>query len=773
MKIVKRMSAVLILSTSVLAAVAAQAAQAEPVAQGDWADPAPTPPAAEADEIIVTAQKRAERLSDVPMSITAASGEQLDKRGVSDVADLAKIAPGLTFQPSDYGSPVFTIRGIGFKDISVAVAPAVSVYVDQVPLPYSSMTPGAALDLERVEILKGPQGTLFGQNSTGGAINFIAAKPTSSFEAGVEGSYGRFNQLDGQAFVSGPLSSGVNARLAVRTEQRGAWQRSATRDDGLGSRDFLAGRFLLDVDPTDTLRLQFNLNGWRDKSESQAAQFVRFAPAVANGYQDLVPALTAYAPAPRNARVADWDPDTSLERDDRFYQGSVRADLDISDIATLTSITAYSDLRQNAPIDPDGVNVNDFLLTIRAKIRSFSQELRLSGKTPDGDVRWMVGGNFQDDRSRDNQTGHYAGTSSGIGPQRFEEFINSNRQKVRTYAGFASLDAALTDRLGAQASVRYTKSTNNFRGCLYDTGDGLLAAAFSLIAAAPISQGSCVTIDPATFTAVPVVDKSLREDNLSWRLGLTYKPGSNQLFYANMTKGYKAGSFPTVPAFVPDQFNPVEQESVLAYEVGIKQSLLDRKVQLSGSAFYYDYRGKQLIGYIDGAFGQVPALISIPKSDVLGVEIDGVLKPFDGLTVTANGIYLRTRVRGDFLANDPFANAVDLGGEAFPNAPKWQYSIDGEYSFPLTADSEAYIGASYAYRSDSVASFGSSPDFRLPAYGLLDLRAGITKGRWRAQIWGHNVTNKFYLQSVTHVIDTVARLTGMPATYGVTIGYKF
>lgn len=771
MKIAKGMSAVLISSTSVFAAGAAQAA--EPVAERGAAFPASAEPAAETDEIIVTAQKRAERLSDVPMSITAASGEQLDKRGVSDVADLAKIAPGLTFQPSDYGSPVFTIRGIGFKDISVAVAPAVSVYVDQVPLPYSSMTPGAALDLERVEILKGPQGTLFGQNSTGGAINFIAAKPTSSFEVGIEGSYGRFNQLDGQAFVSGPISPGINARLAVRTEQRGAWQRSATRDDGLGSRNFLAGRFLIDAEPTNTLRLEFNINGWRDKSDSQAAQFVRFAPAVANGYQDLVPALTAYAPAPRNARMADWDPGTNLQRDDRFFQGSVRGDLDISDLVTLTSITAYSDLRQYAPIDPDGVNVNDFLLTIRANIRSFSQELRLSGKTLDGGIRWMVGGNFQDDSSRDNQTGHYVGTSSGIGPLRFVEFINSNRQKVRTYAGFGSVDVALTDRLGVQASVRYTTSTNNFSGCLYDTGDGLLASAFSLIAAAPISEGSCVTIDPTTFTAVPVVNKSLREDNLSWRLGATYKPGSNQLLYANVTKGYKAGSFPTVPAFVPDQFNPVEQESVLAYEAGIKQSLLDRKVQLSGSAFYYDYRGKQLIGYIDGAFGQVPALISIPKSDVLGVEIDGVFKPVDGLTITANGIYLRTRVRGDFLANDPFANSVNLGGEEFPNSPKWQYSIDGEYMVPLTADSEAYVGASYAYRSDSVASFGSSPDFRVPAYGLLDLRAGITKGRWRAQIWGHNVTNKFYLQSVTHVIDTVARLTGMPATYGVTIGYKF
>lgn len=156
-------------------------------------------------DIIVTAQKRSERLTDVPISITAASGEQLAKAGVVSPGDLGKIVPGFTYQPSNYGPPVYSIRGVGFFDNALAGSPTVTVYVDQVPLPYLAMTAGATLDLERVEVLKGPQGTLFGQNSTGGAVNFLAAKPTRDLSFGLSGEYARFNQVSAGGFISGPI----------------------------------------------------------------------------------------------------------------------------------------------------------------------------------------------------------------------------------------------------------------------------------------------------------------------------------------------------------------------------------------------------------------------------------------------------------------------------------------------------------------------------------------------------------------------------------------
>ena len=177
-------------------------------------------------EIVVTAQKRAERLNDVPMSVSAATGEQLKQLGVNSPAALEKVVPGFVFTQSAYAAPVYTIRGIGSYDEAIAISPAVGVYVDQVPLPFSRMTPGASFDLARVEVLKGPQGTLFGENSTGGAVNYIPNRPTDQFAAGGELTYGRFNEADADAFVSGPIGNTFRARLAVRTEQRGDWQKS-------------------------------------------------------------------------------------------------------------------------------------------------------------------------------------------------------------------------------------------------------------------------------------------------------------------------------------------------------------------------------------------------------------------------------------------------------------------------------------------------------------------------------------------------------------------
>ena len=174
------------------------------------------------DEIIVTAQKRSELLRDVPLSVTAATGDQLAKQGITNTAGLERAVPGFTFVQSAYAAPIYTIRGIGTYDEAIAISPAVSVYMDQVPLPFSRMTEGAVLDLQRVEALKGPQGTLFGQNSTGGAVNYVAAKPTDAFAAGVELTYGRFNQIDGTAYVSGPISDQLRVRLSARRESRGS-----------------------------------------------------------------------------------------------------------------------------------------------------------------------------------------------------------------------------------------------------------------------------------------------------------------------------------------------------------------------------------------------------------------------------------------------------------------------------------------------------------------------------------------------------------------------
>ncbi|GGD54525.1 TonB-dependent receptor plug domain-containing protein [Croceicoccus pelagius] len=180
-------------------------------------------------EIIVTANKRSESLSKVGVSVSAFSGDMLETRNIVRPDELAKAVPSLALAPSTHGTPVYTLRGVGYNADALAVYPAVSISLDQAPMPFPVLAGHSMFDLERVEVLKGPQGTLFGQNSTGGAINYVAAKPTDTLEAGVDASYGRFSEVRGTAYVSGPLSDTLAMRVAVDAAHRGNWQRNFAR----------------------------------------------------------------------------------------------------------------------------------------------------------------------------------------------------------------------------------------------------------------------------------------------------------------------------------------------------------------------------------------------------------------------------------------------------------------------------------------------------------------------------------------------------------------
>ena len=748
------------------------------------AESAPAPDAASAD-IIVTAQKRSERISDVPISIAAIDGDTLARQGIVSTADLAKVVPGFTYQRSTFGVPTFTIRGIGLYDVSVGNSPTVSVYVDQAPLPYLVMTPGVALDVERVEVLKGPQGLLFGQNSTGGAINYIAAKPTSTPQMGFDLSYGRFNQVDTQAFVSGPITDTLRVRVAARHEYMGPWQVSETRPkDRLGRRDFATGRVLLDWDASDRLSFSLNINGWQDRSDSQAAQFVRVAvnrPVAEGGYTEATDAIGNRPPAPRDARAADWDPGLDYGSDSRQYQIALRGDYELSDAVDLTSITSYSNLDYFIRQDSDGVDFNDYRLAVRADIRDFYQELRAAIAL--GGANVTLGATYQNDSTYENHRGDFIGSNSGVGPLRFSGFNEIAGQEIETVAGFVSGDLRLSRTITLQAGVRYTTQTRDFAGCLSDAGDGRLAAAIGLIpvlsggAYDPAAPGSCVTYNSLTdFGRPDIVTLDLDEDNLSWRAGLNWKPSRDTLVYGNVTRGYKAGSFAPLAAIFVSQLDPVVQEQVTAFEAGLKQQFADNRYSVTAAAFYYEYRDKQILGTTNlGVFKNLPKLVNVPKSNVRGVEVNLTARPAQGLTLTAGGTYIRSRVSESFFTPDPFGQSIDIRGQAFPNTPEWQFTGNAEYSVPIGSSLEASIGGDASYRSSSNAAFGENAFFALPSYTLVGLRAGIGSPdqRWRVELWGRNVFDTFYWTGTTTYGDTVSRFTGLPATYGVTLRSRF
>ena len=760
-------------------------------------------PTTATSEVIVTARKRSERLSDVPISITTASGDELRKLGVTDTSDLTKIAPGFTFTPSAYGPPVYAIRGIGFYDTIEGADPAVTVYVDQAPLPYSVMTRGAGLDLEQVEVLKGPQGTLFGQNSTGGAINYIAAKPTAAYRAGADLSYGSFNDVLTSGFVTGAVTDTVNVRLAASHESADGWQYSETRPgDALGKKAFSIARILVDWKPVNNLKFEMNATYWEDRGQSQAAQYEGLYPAQAFSplTQFVQAALQAAPLAPKSARAADWDPGVDFSKHDDFYLLALRGDWDVSKYTTVTSITSYSDLRANDPIDLDGTAFTNFRYAQeKALLSSISEELRVAGTTdPVGalnPVQYTVGGIYQKEVANQNNVSDQLGSHNAVAGKYFEVLDNVNDQQPTTKAVFADLEYQLTSAISLQGSLRYTNQIRDFKGCLADDGAGavgvsagvpfsifanaLRAAAHLPAANVSIPQGGCLTLNAATYLP-GLVKASDEQDNFSWKGGATWKPTPTTLLYANATKGFKAGGYTLVPAVLSNQEAPIKQESVIAYEGGVKQQLFGRLVDVTGAVFYYDYTNKQLTGQVAvPVFVHLPSLINIPTSHVYGGEISVVVRPISGLIFNGGATYTASKVTSNPVGAgetiDPLTGAAtSYIGEAFPDTPKWTATADTQYTRPISATLDGFIGGGLTYRSSSNAAFGDEPLFKLNSYTLLDLRIGVESpgGKWRAQLWAKNLTNVYYWNNVTHVTDTLDRLAGMPETYGISLSYR-
>jgi iron complex outermembrane receptor protein len=745
------------------------------------------------EEVIVTAQKRSERIQDVPMSITAVSRDELSKEGVFSPADLEKVAPGFTYRQSQNGTPVYAIRGIGFYSEQAAVAPTVTIYQDQTPLPYARMAEGVGMDVERVEVLKGPQGTLFGQNSTAGAVNYIAAKPTNTLEAGVDATYGRFNEFDMDGFVSGPIGKGVKARLSFREELRDGWQlNSIIPGESIGRHDLSIGRLLLESEPIDSLTINLNFNGWTDRSDTQQSQARGYLPV--SGLPPHTPQTIATATAlinypyvqSDNSRLTDWNPGTDYSRHDDFYQIAANIKYAISSDIDLISITSYANLGLFSPIDSTGTYVPALTVDQHGKIKTFSQELRLEGNALP--LHWVLGANYERDDTDEVQYTYIRGSNTQVpfgnplDPSTQYGTFNSddlyNNQQVHSYAGFANLDYKWTDKLSVQGGLRYTKEDRDFSGCV---ADDVIGAGFGLLFVGPnVVRGSCVTVLPDGSHGL--YSSSLDQNNVSWRSSINYKVTSDSLLYVNVTKGFKSGDFGTLPALSYKQFQPVRQESVLAYETGFKSTLADRKVDLSGALFYYDYRDKQTQGSIVvPPFGNLPYLVNVPKSRLMGAEFDVTLIPVTGLRMTVGGTYIDSKIIAPAPVASPYGDLIDANGEELPVSPKWQIQEDTEYDWSIGRGLDAFVGGNVSGRSKSVAALGSKTgpigtqsQFDIDGYVLLDLRAGVSiNENYRVQIWGKNVTNKGYWNNVVHIYDTYDRITGQPATYGITFSAKF
>jgi iron complex outermembrane receptor protein len=739
------------------------------------------------EEIIVTAQKWEQSANTVGMSITAASGDVLQDRGINSVADLTRLVPGLTIQDSSFNSTSFTLRGVGFFNSDLATPPAVTIYLDEAPLPYPAMTRLAAFDLERVEVLKGPQGTLFGQNATGGAVNYIASKPTESSDAGFDATYGRFNRWQLVGFVSGPITDELGGRIAVQGRRSDAWQQSITRPgDELGNVSELQGRAIVEWHPNAKFASRLTLTATHDGSETAAPQFIAAVP--------LIPALAPPGllsfPVVAEPRAADWtavrsDTNTPFpyDSDTTLYQSSLRLDYDARSDITFTSLSSYSHFSMAYGQDADGTpfHLNE-IIDDDGRVSSFYQEVRVAGRH--GGTHWLLGANYTDDDVSDKLLNFFQDVDVchlflALDPQAYcDKALYTSEMHANTWAAFGRIEYNIDEQLMVEAAARYNEDRRTFDNCGFAISEHFVRYwnTFRAGAQPPTQVGDCFVLDPADgLSPVDNVHNALNEDSVSWRIGLNWTSHPGMLMYANVSEGYKAGAAPVVGASTVTQFTPVPQESVLAYEAGIKVSLFDRRAQLNAAAFYYDYKDKQLRGAVlDPTFGPLEALVSIPKSHVQGAEVELAAHLTEGLTFDTSATYVHTEI-DEFTGFDARAQYGDHSGTEFPFSPQWQSITNIDYEFPLSHALRGLVGGSVTYNSETYAGVGALDILRIDAFTLLDLRAGVEfpGGRYRLWLWGKNVTDEYYWNNVVSFATSVARYVGQPATYGVSFSARF
>ncbi|WP_375713760.1 TonB-dependent receptor [Sphingobium sp. BS19] len=377
----------------------------------------------------------------------------------------------------------------------------------------------------------------------------------------------------------------------------------------------------------------------------------------------------------------------------------------------------------------------------------------------------------------------------------------TNKQKIENYAAFGSLDWNVTDQLKISGSVRYTKSRNSARLCSYTPPNGnpnkffnVLGSIFGTVPFDPIGESDCFTLNDNFVPGQPF-QETLSEDNVSWRLGADYQATSTTLVYANVSRGYKAGSFPTLSAATYRSLRPVTQESVTAYEAGIKTTFADRLIGLNAAAFYYDYKDKQVRGKIidtPNVFGVLDALVNVPKSRVLGAEAEITIRPTTGLVIGLSGTYLDSKITnysGDYSFT---GQPVDFSGSPLPFTSKWSGAVNIDYRHELPSGGTPFIGVSVNARSSSDAALGgrtiaypASPatvvkpgvtyPFAIDGYATVDARLGYEArdGAWKVMLWGKNIFNEYYWTAVSPGSDSASRLAGRPATYGITFGFEF
>ncbi|WP_404478144.1 TonB-dependent receptor [Novosphingobium sp. BL-52-GroH] len=736
----KRRLTVLMAGSAVLA-LTAPAVRAEEA-------PASLPSDGQGD-IVVTAQKREQRLVDVPSSVSVVSPRMLEESGAKDLVDVSRLTPGVVVSPQISGGrtiQTFTIRGIGYDDFRPNGNPSAAVSIDGVYQGSGALVGGQMFDVSRVEILKGPQGTLYGQNTTAGAVNIISNQPGDQWSGKARGEYGRFSSWRAEAAVGGPLAEGVKLRVAGVFDNTDGFMTNLGTQGATGSTNpavpalpdpgvdqkanrsqYYGGRAILLLEPASGTSITLNAHGFH---ESGAAQLFE-RTATMKGFAPNKPYTTDAAIAPSLGKTS--------------YGASGTLNQKIGDDMLLVAILGYEKLKQHYAANGDAVPLRIGDSIYRDNVEQGTAEVRLQNANP-GQADWVVGATAYRDKVR-------LRSDLDLTDAVLSVLQADYTQRRRSYGTFADGSVKLGAHWKIGAGLRYSHDHSTYDGSTVDLD--------------PYG----VSIAQAVFGALPFTfDRTFSDNSLSGRLNVSYEFSSAASAYVSVSRGFKSGGFDGSTSFTLPETNPFKSERVWTYEAGIKFLPRGGPVQIDAAIYYNDFNDLQasLNKMINGLNSNIRT--NVGSARTYGAEANVTVRPISGLDIQAGVSLLDSKILE--MWSDSEAERERRIGNDLPFAPKMTLTGSIRYEIPLTQSMKLVPSVNGRFIDDYYTELDNYQAIKGYFLGNAQLEFEMANGLSLAG-WVRNFTDKHYATTLYVAPGTYSMMSGTPRTYGVSMGYSF
>lgn len=711
-------------------------------------------------EITVTAQKIQQSIDDVPAAVSALTGDQISDLGFRSSMDIAAQVPNLDVTDTGFNL-LFSIRGNTLQDFGDANESPVGFYIDDVYRGTLSGQMNQLFDIERVEVLRGPQGTLYGRNTTAGLVHYISKAPSSTFDAYAEAQLGSYDQRIIEGAVGGPLGDRVRGRIAGKYNKDDGWQENSAPGGGkFAATDVWAVRGQLEIDLTDNFKALTSVSYSTQDNVSPIYGYMGVLTSDTSFEQCTVPDINAgrcYNIA--NFRDPNPDPEhiwteltpNDAQNDADIFSVSERLTWTMPNDLELVSITAYETVDKTAVVDEDSSEVGAFGIgfqfrdTYTADTEQFSQEFRLTStgeRSP-----WIAGIFYYDDSKDVTSTVEILETVPGV-----PDTVATT--ETESWAVYADWQPKITDTIGLLAGLRYTDETKS-------------------VAAATAGLSTTDELDTEATTG---------------RIGATWSPNDDVLTYLTIATGFKSGEFNTTLLLGDiDAVTSADKEEVTNYELGAKWDFWDHRARIRAAAFFSDIKDKQGVTIDGGSGSPATRLINFGDATTYGGEIELFLNPVPQLEISLAAAILETEIEanpGDGLLSGWGTGAAagvgdffELDGTGLSSAPEWTLNGIVRYGFDGSDAGEVTLQADFDWQADENKGPGGVPWGVQDSYALINLRAlwQSPSERYYGSVFVENVTDEHYWQGayILAGFDYQSVIWGRPRTYGARIGVRF